>query len=106
MSASNVQDANTSVVVVQSDAAAAEELRGCPDGQSVRGESLEGEQSPREQRVERQRKRGRQTTDSMEEQSHEAGRIHTGNGGRTQQRDGNGRGDAVRLPEREKLRRV
>jgi hypothetical protein len=46
------------------------------------------------------------TTDSMEEQSHEAERIHTGNDEKTQQHDGNGRGDAVRLPEREKLRRV
>ena len=106
ISASNVQDANTSVVVVQSEAAAAEELRGCPYGQSERGERLEGEQSPREQRVSHQRKRRLLTTDSMEEQSHEVERIHTGNDEEKQRQDGNGCGDAVRLPEREKLRRV
>jgi len=66
-----VQDAVTSVNVVQSQAAAAVELRDCPDERWVRGERLEGEQSPREHRAENKRKRRLAATDFLEEQSHE-----------------------------------
>jgi len=102
----NVQGATTSVDVAQSNAATAVKLRSCPDGQSERGERLEGEPSPREHRAGCGWQHLQSATDSMVEQSLEVEDRDAGNSGSEQRREGKDCGDAARLPAREKLRRV
>jgi hypothetical protein len=81
------------------------------------GQVFEGIESPREHRAAIRRQRRDAATDSAVEQGPEAGRREDANprraqarprgrGNRLERREGNGRGDAVRLPSREKLRRV
>jgi len=101
----SVQGAATSVDVAQSRAAKAATLRGCPMGSGVEGSALKGNKAQGSigrtdtgNRVGRQRIPWR----SKAMRSSAMGRRRQVG----QRRDGNGRGDAVRLPGRERLRRV
>jgi len=101
----SVQGAATSVDVAQSRAAKAATLRGCPMGSGVEGSALKGnkaqgsiERADTGNRVGRQRILWR----SKAMRSSTTGRKRQVG----QRRDGNGRGDAARLPGRERLRRV
>lgn len=98
----DVQGAATSVDVAQSRAATAAMLRGCPMGSGIEGSALKGNKAQEsiglvdtgnrvdQQRILWRRKAMRSGTASWKQR---VGR----------RRDGNGRGDAMRLPERRKL---